>query len=61
VKISAGTFKSHKISQDVATTIVATTQSHVVSWGALNVGIVKTETYDDNGVLHSSMELIEIK
>ncbi|MDR0295060.1 MAG: hypothetical protein LBH91_02560 [Prevotellaceae bacterium] len=62
VKVLAGTFNSHKITQIVACTemnIITTTR--IVSWYALGIGIVKNETYNDKDKLQGSMELIELK
>ena len=62
VKVPAGTFRCHKITQIVACTEMnITTTTRVVSWYALGTGIVKTETYNDKDKLQSSMELIELK
>ncbi|MDR0436760.1 MAG: hypothetical protein LBH22_00505 [Bacteroidales bacterium] len=62
VTVPAGTFKSHKITQTVAITKLGSTDhTYVVSWGAPNVGIVKSETYDGNHQLLNSMELVEMK
>jgi len=62
VKVPAGTFKCHKITQKTTTTamIVTTTQT-TVSWYAPNIGTVKTVTYDDKNNLVSSSELVELK
>jgi len=62
VKVPAGTFKCHKISQKITTTaVVITTTQTTVSWYAPNIGTVKTETYDDKGRLTSGSELVELK
>jgi len=61
VTVAAGTFKCHKITQTVTTTImrrdvIATT----VSWYAPGVGTVKTESYNNRQQLQSSTELVEM-
>ena len=62
VRVPAGTFKCHKITQKVTTSAmnvnnVVTT----VSWYAPNIGTVKTETYDDKNNLISGSVLAELK
>ena len=60
--VPAGTFKSHKILQDVTTTMLGkTNHQHVFSWGAHDIGIVKMVTNNNDGSLHNTVELIEIK
>ncbi|MCL2682009.1 MAG: hypothetical protein FWE63_00820 [Bacteroidales bacterium] len=62
ITVPAGTFKSHKITQTVTITKLGSTDhTHVISWGAPNVGIVKSETYDSKNQLLNSMELVEMK
>ena len=62
VKTQAGTFKSHKITQDVTTSVLGrTTPTHVTSWGAPGIGIVKIETRDEHGAMKNTTELVEIK
>jgi len=62
VTVAAGTFKCHKITQTITTTVMnRNIQAQVVSWYAPNIGVVKTETYDDKGKLQSLTELVEIK
>jgi len=61
VTVGAGTFRCHKITQTVTTTImrrdvIATT----VSWYAPGVGTVKTESYNNKQQLQSSTELVEM-
>jgi len=61
VSVAAGTFKCHKITQTVTTTVmrrnvVATT----ISWYAPGIGIVKTESYDDKNKLTGTTELVSI-
>jgi len=62
VKVPAGTFKCHKITQTITTTgmginNVVTT----IEWLAPNIGQVKTETYDDKNNLVSGSVLAELK
>jgi len=62
VAVDAGTFKCHKITQNMSTTMMEREiGSRSLSWFAFGIGIVKSETYDDKGKLLSSMELIEVK
>ena len=62
VTVPAGTFKCHKITQTVTTTImkrdVTTT---TVSWYAPGIGTVKTESYDAKEKLQGSTELVDLK
>jgi hypothetical protein len=60
--VPAGTFKCHKMTQSVATTVMKkTVNSRTVSWYTPGIGTVKNETYDAKDKLSGSMELIEIK
>jgi len=62
VTVPAGTFKCHKITQTVATTVMRKeVVSKTVSWYATGVGTVKTETFDAKDKLTGSMELVELK
>jgi len=62
VKVPAGTFKCHKISQKITTTAMnINTVVTVVEWLAPGIGQVKTETYDDKNKLISSSVLAELK
>jgi hypothetical protein len=62
VKVPAGTFKCHKISQKITTTAMNTnTVQTTISWYAPNVGTVKTETYDEKNKLVSGSVLAEVK
>jgi len=62
VKVPAGTFKCHKITQRITTTAMNTsTVVTTVSWYAPNIGTVKTETYDDRNNLISGSVLVELK
>ncbi|MDR0448724.1 MAG: hypothetical protein LBH07_08660 [Treponema sp.] len=62
VTVQGGAFKCHKISQKVTTTIMRkTTVTTTLSWYALGIGTIKTESYDEKNKLIGSMELIELK
>jgi len=62
VKVPAGTFRCHKITQKITTTaVIVTTTQTTVSWYAPDIGAVKTDTYDDKNNLTSSLVLVEIK
>jgi len=62
VKVPAGTFKCHKITQKyTATAGNITVFSTSVSWYAPNIGEVKNETYDENKKLVSTSVLVELK
>ena len=61
LKVPAGTFKCHKITQTVTTTVMRRdTKSRTVSWYAPGIGTIKTETYDAKDKLQGSMELVEM-
>jgi hypothetical protein len=62
IKVAAGTFKCHKMSQTVSSTAMGkTTTMKIISWYAVGIGTVKTETYNDKNKLQSSSELVELK
>jgi len=62
VKVPAGTFKCHKITQKITTTALnTTTVETMVSWYAPNIGTVKSETSDEKNKLVSSSVLVELK
>ncbi len=62
VTVPAGTFKCHKITQTVTTTVMKRdVTARTVSWYAPGVGTVKTETYNDKDKLQGSTELVEMK
>jgi len=62
VKVPAGTFKCHKVTQKNTTTVMGiSTVETIIAWWAPNIGQVKTETYDDRNKLISSSVLVEIK
>jgi hypothetical protein len=62
VRVPAGTFKCHKVTQKYTSTAMnVTTVETTVSWYAPNIGTVKSETYDDKNKLVSSSVLVEVK
>jgi len=62
VKVPAGTFKCHKITQKYTTTAMGINNvSTVVEWLAPGIGQVKSETYDDKNKLVSGSVLAELK
>jgi hypothetical protein len=62
VTVPAGTFKCHKITQKANTKMMdMNVPSASVTWYALGIGIVKSESYDDRNRLISSTELASHK
>ncbi len=62
IKVKAGTFDCYKISQESQSKVmISEIKIKTISWFAENIGIVKTQTYDDDGDLKSTMELVEIR
>ncbi len=62
VTTQAGTFNCYKISQiTFVKAMMSETEMKSLSWTAENYGIIKSETYDEDGDLQSSMKLVEIK
>jgi len=62
IKVPAGTFKCHKISQTMnVTTMGVNAVTTVVEWYASNIGQVRSETYDDKNKLASYSVLVEVK
>lgn len=60
--IKAGTFKCCKFSSDVNATVLGMNiKSKNTDWYARGIGMVKTESYDKNGKLQSTTELIDVK
>ena len=58
VTVEAGTFRCHKVSQKINSTVMGIkSESTVITWYAKGVGAVKTENYDKNGKLQSVQEL----
>jgi hypothetical protein len=62
ITVKAGTFKSYKFTSDVNSTALGIKmKTSGVEWYAKGIGLLKTQTYDKNGNLQSSMELVELK
>ena len=62
ITVKAGTFKGYKFSSEVtASAMGIKMKTNNLDWYTKGVGIVKTESYDKNGKLHSHRELIELK
>lgn len=62
ITVTAGTFNCYKFSSEVqATAMGINVKSKNTDWYAKGVGIVKSESYDKNGKLQSTFELIDIK
>ena len=60
ITVPAGTFKCHKITQTVTTTVMGRDiVSRSISWYAPGIGHVKTESYDEKNQLQSSTVLVE--
>jgi hypothetical protein len=62
VKVPAGTFKCHKITQTITTTAMnINTVTTAIDWIAPGIGQIKSESYDDKKKLVYSTVLVEIK
>lgn len=61
VTTPAGTFECYKISYDVATKMMINVKSKATDWYSKGVGLVKSETYSNDGKLLSSNVLESIK
>jgi len=62
VRVPAGTFRCHKITQKISTTAMNVNNvGTTISWYAPNIGTVKTESYDDRNRLVSGSVLVELK
>ncbi len=60
--VAAGTFKCIKFSSDVNAIVMGmNVKSKSLEWYSKGIGMVKTESYDKNGKLQSSTELVELK
>jgi hypothetical protein len=57
ITVAAGTFPCYKITYDVETKVMFKVQVKAVDWYSMNIGLVKSETYDKNGKLTGSTEL----
>ena len=57
----AGTFDCVRTSQVIISEMMGrTTKMKSINWLSLNVGPVRTETYNEDGTLHSVHELTQI-
>ena len=62
VTVPAGTYKSHKVTQTAQATVMKIkSTTTTITWYAPGVGTVKSETYDKDNKLQSSMELVASK
>jgi len=61
ITVPAGTFKCHKITQDVEVKSVMKFKSKETTWLAEDIGVVKTESFDKKGKPQGSSELIRIE
>jgi len=62
ITTEAGTFNTVKVSEDISSKLgFVTVKMSTVSWIKMNIGNIKSETYDKNGNLISSSELISIE
>lgn len=60
--VKAGTFNCCKFSADVSVTVMGmNVKTKGTDWYAKGIGMVKTESYDKNGKLQSTTELIDVK
>ncbi|HPT12922.1 MAG TPA: hypothetical protein PLP69_09835, partial [Bacteroidales bacterium] len=61
VTVKAGTFSCYKFTSDVKSVALGmTVQSKSVEYYAKGIGTIKTESYDKNGKLLATTELIEL-
>ena len=62
VTVPAGTYKSHKVTQTAQATVMKIqSTTTTITWYAPGIGTVKSETYDKDNKLQSSMELVASK
>jgi len=62
IKVPAGTFKCHKISQTLNVTAMSISNvTTVVEWYSPNIGQIRSETYDDKNKLVAYSVLVEVK
>jgi hypothetical protein len=62
VKTDAGSFNCFKVESEVSTKVVfKAVKTKTIAWYAKNIGVVKTEAYDNKGKLQSVQELISLK
>jgi hypothetical protein len=62
VKTDAGSFDCFKVESEISTKVILkTVKTKTISWYAKNIGIVKTETYDNKGKLQSVQEIVSLR
>lgn len=61
VTVPAGTFECFKITYDVETKMMFKVNASVTEYVNMGVGNVKTETFDKNGKLAGTTQLVELK
>ena len=62
ITVPAGTFKCCRISETITTVSMGnTTVTKVISWYALGIGQVKSQSFDSRNNLLGSTELVEVK
>jgi len=61
VTVPAGTFDCYKITYDMETKMIFTTNMAMVEYVNMGVGSIKSETYDKKGKLSASNVLTEVK
>ncbi|NOT37153.1 MAG: hypothetical protein HOP11_07225 [Saprospiraceae bacterium] len=61
ISTAAGTFECYKISEDFEFKTLFKIKGKTVSWFNYEVGMVKSESYKENGKFTGSTELVELK
>ncbi|MDR1201171.1 MAG: hypothetical protein LBL58_06000 [Tannerellaceae bacterium] len=62
VKTDAGSFDCFKVESEVSTKVILKpVKTKTINWYAKNIGIVKTEAYDNKGKLQTVQELVSLK
>ena len=61
VKTQAGSFEAIRLEYDLSMKMVIRKSFHLTQWYARDVGIVKSESYNNKGKLIDSMELISVE
>lgn len=57
----AGTFECYKMSYDIDTKMIMRIQAHSIEWLAMDVGMVRTESYNKKGKLQGYSVLTSLK
>jgi hypothetical protein len=57
ITVPAGTYECYKITYDIESKMMFKVQTKAVEWYSMNIGLVKSETYDQKGKLAGSSEL----